>query len=186
MRGPREREREREVGQEREREELGAALAAPPHARRAHRSVGPRGPGRLSAGQRPGRRWSGRRRRQQGGGERELKGERENRGAAAPPSQAQGAGSPLAGRGSRPPAERRRGAGAGVAGGHPRGEIGRGQQPPPSNKPRPGHVALAGPNSGRISAARGPRRIAGGSPALGRRRRPGVAVGHPNSEEESG
>ena len=75
---------------------------------------------------------------------------------------------------------------AGVAGGHPRGEIGRGQQPPPSNKPRPGHVALAGPNPGRISAARGQREIAGGPPALGRWHRPGVAAGHPKSEEESG
>ena len=104
-------------------------------------------------------------------------------GGSSPPfSHAQGAGSPLAGRGRRPPAERRRGARAGVTDGHPRGETGRGQQPPPSNRVTaraccPGRAKL-------WPRQRGQRAEGEATPALSGRRRPGVAAGHPKEKKE--
>ena len=109
---------------------------------------------------------------------------REKTGGKQPPSHAQGAFSPLAG--CRPPA-------AGSAGdapalgwppATPEERQGGGSSPLPPTKPWPGPVALAWPNSGRGSAARGGRR--GATPALSGRRRPGVAVGHPKREGERG
>ena len=107
----------------------------------------------------------------------------------------QGAAAPCTGPGASSPwpgtaAGRRRSAGGAPALGWPR---------PPQRRDREGAAApslqqataraaaLAGPDSGRGSAARGQRgEEDGGPPALGGRRRPGVAAGHPNSEGERG
>jgi len=76
---------------------------------------------------------------------------------------------------------------AGVACGHPREETGRGQQPPPSNNHGQGLLPWPGPTLAASVRPEGRGRIAGGPPALGRRRRPaGVACGHPKEVEGRG